>query len=184
MTTKQNFTIVIFSENRIGLVNRITSLFIQRHINIESFTASESEYKGIHRFTIVVEDTAEQIRKIAGQIEKQVEVLKAYYFTDEDTIFCEVALYKIKKSEEMDSPLLHSIIEEHGAAIKEVIGEFIVIEKSGTKQETHLLFEALRVFDIQGFVRSGRISLSKTYSTFANYLKDMEKRSKETVLIR
>lgn len=181
---KQNFTIVIFTENRIGLLNRITSLFIQRHINIESITASESEYDGIHRFTVVIVATEEQTQKVVSQIEKQVEVLKAFHFTDEHTIYCEIALYKIRRAADADDKLLNQIIKTNGAAIREIIGEFIVIEKSGTKEETHALFEALESFDIQGFVRSGRVSLSKTYSTFSKYLKELETHSKETILIK
>lgn len=181
---KQNFTIVIFTENRIGLVNRITALFIQRHINIESITASESEYAGIHRFTIVIKETEEQTQKVVRQIEKQVEVLKAYHFTDDNTVFCEIALYKIRRSADADDKLLNQVIKTHGAAIREIIGEFLVIEKTGTKQETNELLEALDPFDIQGFVRSGRVSLSKTYSTFSGHLKEIERHSRETILIK
>lgn len=181
---KKNFTIVIFTENRIGLLNRITSLFIQRHINIESITASESEYKGIHRYTMVINQTKVKTQKVVSQIEKQVEVLKAFYFTDEDTVFCEIALYKIRRSDQVDDKHLNKIIKQHGAAIHEVIGEFIVIEKTGTKVETEALFDDLSVFGIQGFVRSGRVSLSKSYSTFSKYLEQFEEHSKETILIK
>ena len=181
---KEKFTIVIFTENTIGLLNRVTSLFTQRHINIESITASESEYKGIHRYTIVIKETEFQTQKVVSQIEKQVEVLKAYYFTDDSTVFCEIALYKIRRSAEVDDKLLNQVIKQHGAAINEVIGEFIVIEKTGTKEETNALLEALEPFNIQGFVRSGRVSLSKTYSTFSKYLKELETHSKETILIK
>lgn len=181
---KENFTIVIFTENRIGLLNRITSLFIQRHINIESITASESEFEGIHRYTIVIQETESQTQKVVSQIQKQVEVLKAFYFTDDDTVYCEIALYKIKRSDSVDDRSLNQVIKQHGAAINEVIGEFIVIEKTGSKEETNVLFEALKPFGIQGFVRSGRVSLSKSHSTFSNYLKELEAHSKETILIK
>ncbi len=176
---KQRFTIVIFTENEIGLLNRITSLFTQRHINIESITASESEYKGIHRFTIVIQQTEELTIKVVKQIEKQVDVLKAFHFKDDDTIYCEIALYKIRRDENADDKLLNLVIKGHNAFIREILGEFIVIEKTGTKEETHELFEALEPFDIQGFVRSGRVSLSRTYSTFSKYLTDLETQSTE-----
>jgi acetolactate synthase I/III small subunit len=50
----QEFTLTIFSENRVGILNQITSVFTKRHINIESLTTSESAITGIHKFTIVV----------------------------------------------------------------------------------------------------------------------------------
>ena len=75
----QEFTITAFSENSIGLLNRITIIFTRRRLNIESLTVSASAIRGIHKFTIVVNTTQEQIEKVTLQIEKLVEVLKAYY---------------------------------------------------------------------------------------------------------
>lgn len=180
---KQIFTIVIFTENRIGLLNRITALFTQRHINIESLNTSESEYEGIHRFTVVINEEEDKTIKIAKQIEKQVEVLKAFYFTDSETVFSEIALYKIKIDTSFNENTLLDLVDKYDAKIKERFGEFIIIEKTGIKQETHALFEALSPFGIQGFVRSGRVSLSKTYSTFSKFLADVETHSKETICV-
>lgn len=176
---KKVYTIVIFTENTIGLLNRMTSLFTQRHINIESITASESEYHGIHRFTIVIEETEETTAKVVKQIEKQVEVLKAYCFTDQETVHSEIALYKIRILEDTDKDVLDSIIKKNKAIVKAQLGEFMILEKTGLKSETHQLFEDLKSFDLQGFVRSGRVSLSSTMSTFSAHLQTLEANSKE-----
>lgn len=180
---KQIFTIVIFTENKIGLLNRITSLFIQRHINIESITASESEHAGIHRFTVVIEETEEKTHKVVKQIEKQVEVLKALCFTDEETVYSELALYKIKVDASIDQNKLEEVIKAHGAHKKDEVNGFLIIEKTGLREETHAMFEALKPYGIEGFVKSGRISLSNKSGTFWKHLKDMESHSKETILI-
>ena len=42
--------------------------------------------------------TESGVKKIVQQIEKQVDVIKAFYHTDEETIFQESALYKVKSS--------------------------------------------------------------------------------------
>src|SRR5574344_1566609 len=96
---KQEFNIIAYSENNIGLLNRITIVFTRRKVNIESLTVSESALKGISKFTITVETTEEQVQKIVQQIEKQVEVLKAFYHTNEELISQEVALYKVSTDE-------------------------------------------------------------------------------------
>ena len=83
----KTFTISIYTENNIGLLNRISAIFQRRHINIESLTTSQSEIEGVNRFVIVVNITEEQAKKIVKQIEKQVETIKAYYHTDEETIY-------------------------------------------------------------------------------------------------
>ena len=144
-------------------------------------TTSESEYDGIHRFTVVIEELEERTLKVVKQIEKQVEVLKAFCFSDDETVYSEIALYKIKMDGSINTDLLHGVIEKHGAHVKEQIGDFLIIEKTGLKQETHDLFEALQPFGLQGFVRSGRVSLSKTISTFSRHLQDLEAHSKEII---
>jgi len=178
---KKPFTIVVFTENKIGLLNRVTSLFTQRHINIESLTVSESEFQGIHRFTVVIHDDAEKVRKIVKQIEKQVEVLKSYYFADEDTVFSEIALYKIDITTVSDSKKLKEVIEKN--KVKELAkeGNFIILEKTGTKEETNHVFDELKPFGLLGFVRSGRVSLSKSVGSFSGHLEQFELHSKEII---
>ena len=78
---KQEFTIKVYTENQIGLLNRIAIIFSRRKFNIESLNTSASEVDAIHRFTIVINETEEVVLKLFRQIEKQVEVLKAYFNT-------------------------------------------------------------------------------------------------------
>ena len=85
----KQFTVSVYTENNIGLLNRISAIFQRRHINIESINSSASEIEGVTRWTILVNMTEDQMKKIIGQIEKQVEVIKAYYHTDEETIYQE-----------------------------------------------------------------------------------------------
>ena len=51
---KTTFTVSIYTENNLGLLNRISAIFLKRHINIDSLTTSQSEIKDIFRFVIVV----------------------------------------------------------------------------------------------------------------------------------
>ena len=95
---KELYTITAFSENHIGLLNRITIVFTRRHINIESLTVSATEIKGIHRFTIAVEETKEQVEKVTAQIEKLPEVIRAEYYVNDEIVYREIALYKFTTS--------------------------------------------------------------------------------------
>ena len=70
---KTTYTISIYTENNVGLLNRISAIFLKRHINIRSVTSSESEIPNIYRFIIVVKVDVEQIIKLVKQIEKQIE---------------------------------------------------------------------------------------------------------------
>ncbi len=158
---KKLFTVSIYTENNIGLLNRISAIFQRRHINIESINTSISEIEGVSRWTIVVAVAEEQIKKILGQIEKQVDVIKAYYHTDEETIYQESCLFKIKSDLFFEDIAIQKIIKETHVRIVTVDREFFVLEKSGRKSEIEVLHQQLKPFGIMQFVRSGRIAVTK-----------------------
>lgn len=157
----QIYTVSIYTENNIGLLNRISAIFQRRHINIESIVSSVSEIKGVSRWTIVVKVTEEQIKKIIGQIEKQVEVIKAFYHTDDETIHQESCLFKIKSDLLFDERQIQNIIKDSNANIVTVNKKFFVLEKSGRRQELDELHQKLKPFGIMQFVQSGRIAVTK-----------------------
>ena len=160
-TEKQLYTISIYTENNIGLLNRISAIFQRRRINIESLNISVSEIEGVSRFTILVNMTEVNVKKILGQIEKQVEVIKAYYHEDDDTIFQESCLFKIKSDLLFEERQIQNIIKESNARIVTVNKAFFVLEKSGHRSEIELLHRELSVFGIMQFVRSARIAVTK-----------------------
>lgn len=159
MTT--TYTISIYSENNVGLLNRISAIFLKRHINIESLTTSPSEITDVFRFVIVVNVTETQVKKLVQQIEKQVDVIKAFYHTDEDTIFQETALYKVTTKFLFEERQIQNFIKQSHANIVTVSPEFFVIEKTGFRHETEQLREQLAPFGLLQFVRSGRLSVTK-----------------------
>ena len=157
-----NYTISVYTENNIGLLNRISAIFQRRHINIESLNTSRSEIDGVSRFTIVVFNISEErIKKIIGQIEKQVEVIKAYYHTDEETIYQVSGMFKIKSDLLFEERQIQNIIKESNSKIVTVNKEFFVLEKSGKKDEIDQLHKKLSAYGIMQFVRSGRIAVTK-----------------------
>ena len=158
----KTFTISIYTENNIGLLNRISAIFQRRHINIESLTTSQSEIEGVNRFVIVVNMTEENAKKIVKQIEKQVETIRAYYHTDEETIYTESCMFKIKSALLFEEPQIQNIIKDSNSQIVTVNKEFFVLEKSGRRHEIESLRRDLNVFGIMQFVRSGRIAVTKT----------------------
>ncbi|TDD94873.1 acetolactate synthase small subunit [Flavobacterium cellulosilyticum] len=155
------FTISVYSENNVGLLNRISGIFLKRHINILSLNVSESEIENVSRFIIVVKTTDKWVHNIVGQIEKQIEVIKAFYHIDEETIFLESAIFKIESSLLFDERKIQNIIKESNSEIVTVCRDFFVISKTGKRSEIIELYDKLKPFGIMQFARSGRISVSK-----------------------
>ena len=158
---KNEFNITIFSENNIGLLNRITINFTRRKINIESLTVSASALDGISKFIIVVYETEEKVQRLVAQLEKIVDVLKAYYMTNEEMVYQEMALYKVPTELLYENDTIENIVRNSGARILEVTREYVVVEKTGHKEETQELFEQLNKFGVTQFVRSGRIAITR-----------------------
>lgn len=166
------FIISAFTENKVGMLNRITIIFTRRHINIESITASESQIAGVYRYIITVKATEEQVKKVVGQIAKLVEVVKSFYYTEENIVYQELALYKIKTSTLIDTAA-EKIIREHHARVLTVAPAFIIIEKTGHEHENKALFEALQPFGVLEFARSGRVAITKPMKTLTEYLDEI-----------
>lgn len=155
------YTVSIYTENNIGLLNRISAIFQRRKINIESINSSISEIEGVTRWSIVVDISEEGIRKIIGQIEKQVEVIKAYYHTDDEIIYQESCLFKIKSDLLFEDRQIQNIIKDSNARIVTVNRDFFVLEMSGKKNEIEIMYREFKPFGIMQFVRSGRIAVTK-----------------------
>lgn len=177
METKQ-YTIAVFTENHIGLLNKITIVFTRRKINIESLTVSESQVEGIHSFTIVVNTTQAQVKKTVAQIDKLVEVIKAFYYEDDQIHAQEIALYKLPLNAINEGVDMGRFIRQNGARILDMTPEYIVIEKTGTHDETQELLEKLRPFGLLEFVRSGRVAVTKPMKTLTEYMGEIEKNQK------
>lgn len=174
MSKKEQFTLTVFSENRSGLLSRVVGLITRRKINIETLTVSQSSIEGIHRFTIVLEITEEVVQKVVAQIDKQVDVLKAFYYRNKEIVYQEIALYKVPAAAMYNGSKVERLIRKHNARILSIESEYIVVEKTGHERETEALLEEFRKIGIYEFVRSGRIAIVKEMERLNKYLATME----------
>ncbi|HEY4209763.1 MAG TPA: acetolactate synthase small subunit [Puia sp.] len=171
---KQQYTITVYTENQIGLLNRIAILFSRRKINVESLNTSPSEAEGIHRFTIVINETEEVVRKLCRQIEKQVDILKAYFNTNEEIIWQELALYKVSTEEIAEKVKVERLLREYGARAVVIRKDYTVFETTGQREETNKLIEVLDPYGLIEFVRSARVAIIKDSHGFHEKLKEFE----------
>ncbi|WP_345948443.1 MULTISPECIES: acetolactate synthase small subunit [unclassified Mucilaginibacter] len=173
---KQEFNITVYTENQIGLLNRIAIIFTRRKINIDSLNTSPSEIESIHRFNIVIDETEEVVRKVCRQIEKQVEVLKVYYHTNADIIWQEMALYKVPADIIAEKASVERLLRENGARAVVIRKDYIVFETTGHREETDNLIKVLQPYGLIEFVRSARIAIIKDSDGFNRKLREFEQR--------
>ena len=175
------YTITIFSENTVGLLNQITIIFTRRALNIETLSVSPSAIKGIHKFTITIFSTQDVMEKVIKQIDKRVDILKSYYNTDEDLVFQEIALYKLSTELFLKMGSVEDLIRKHNARILEINEVCVVLEKTGHYAETKALFKELsEMIGVLQFIRSGRIAINKSkVERLSDMLALMEKKKQE-----
>src|ERR1700712_1915176 len=171
---KQEFTITVYTENHIGFLTRIATMFSRRKINIDSMNTSPSEIEGIHRFTIVIDETEEVVRKLARQLEKQVEVLKVYFNTNEEIVWQEMALYKVPTDEITEKVKVERLLRKYGARAVVIRKDYIVFETTGQREETDKLVRVLAPYGLIEFVRTARVAIIKSSHGFHEKLKEFE----------
>ncbi len=171
---KKEFTISVYTENHIGLLVRIAIIFSRRKINIDSLNTSPSEIDGIHRFNIVISESEEVVKKLARQIEKQVEVLKVYYNTNDDIIWQELALYKVETDAVAEKANVERLLRAYGARAVVIRKDYTVFETTGHREETDGLIKVLEPYGLIEFVRSARVAIIKNSEGFHKKLKEFE----------
>lgn len=162
MEETQLYTITIFTENTVGLLHQISMIFSRRCLNIESIAACACSIEGVHKYTLTCQSTRPMMKQVVKQIEKRIDVLKAYLHTDDEIIFQEVALYKVPMGNDKSPRELTDIVHRHHAAVLEMQPEYVVIEKTGHPDEIMALFEQLKPYGIRQFVRSGRVAIVRS----------------------
>ena len=176
MGAKKEFTLTVYTENQIGILNRIATIFSRRKINVESLNTSPTEVESVHRFTIVINEVEEVVSKLCRQIEKQVEVLKAYYNTEDEIVWQELALYKVSTDVIVEKVKVERLLREFGARAVAIRKDYTVFETTGHREETEKLLRALEPYGLIEFVRSARVAILKGSHDFHERLKEFEQK--------
>lgn len=176
----QLFTISVFTENQVSLLHQISMVFSRRCLNIESLTVSACSIPGVHKFTITCKSTREMMEHVVKQIEKRIDVLKAFLHTDAEIVFQEVALYKVPTESVLKSREIEDIVRRSGARVLEIQPEYTVFEKTGHTDEVKELFDRLKPLGLRQFVRSGRVAVTKANAELVDdFLRHQEERKQK-----
>jgi len=175
MDSKQEYTITLYTENSIGILGRVAGIFTRRKINIESLSTSPSEIENVHRFTIVIEESEEVATLLCMQIEKQIDVLKAYFNNNDELIWQEQALYKVPTNIIAEKAYVERLLRQYGANTVVIRNDYTVFETAGHREEIDNLTQELTKYGLIEFVRGARIAIIKASAGFHEKLLQFEK---------
>lgn len=156
------YIVVIFTENHVGVLNRITACYLRRKINIESLRVSESSVKGISMFVISAFTSPEIIEKLVKQISNIIDVIEVEYYTPDELITQEIALYKISPKIVGQTERIDLINRTWGARVIAINPNFVILEKTGSYEEIwEMRMKLLEMGMLQEFSSSGKVVLHK-----------------------
>ncbi|MCK7560171.1 acetolactate synthase small subunit [Chitinophaga sedimenti] len=169
---QKEYTITVYTEDRIGITNRITIIFTRRRINITSLTTSETEIPGVYKFVITVLATRELLDKVVLQIERLIEIHRAFVHEEDEVVYQELALYKVS-TKALANGNIERLIRDNHARILTIAEDYFVIEKTGHQQELLDLLKKLEPYGLIEYTKSGRVAIVKWSRRFHEHLKNL-----------
>lgn len=171
---KEEYTLTVYTEDQIGLMNKIAIMFLRKKIGFKSLNISSCEIANMYRFTIVVNETSEIVQNLTLQIEKIIDVFKCYCNNNEEILTVQTVLYKVSTKVLMTAENFDVILKKYSAKFASVKKKYTFIEFTGQENEVDCLTQALQKFELVEFVKSATVSLIKSSEGFEKELAELE----------
>jgi acetolactate synthase-1/3 small subunit len=153
-------TITALVENRPGVLTRVAGLFSRRGFNIESLAVSITEDPTVSRMTIVVGGDERALEQISKQLNKLVEVIKVYDYTETPNVERELALMKVTAEPARRAEIMQ-ICDIFRAKIIDVSERTLTLEVTGPVAKVDALKNMLEPYGIKEMVRTGKIVVAR-----------------------
>jgi acetolactate synthase-1/3 small subunit len=153
-------TLVVYVEDKPGVLNRVASLFRRRAFNIESLTVGHTDQPGISRMTIVVEADEQTGQRIEANLYKLVNVLRVENVSSQPAVVRDLALIKVRTDPE-SRPHVLQIADVFRARVVDVKNGSVIVEVTGTEDKVDGLLEVLRPYGIIEMVRTGIVAMNR-----------------------
>ncbi|MGD9129516.1 MAG: acetolactate synthase small subunit [Candidatus Woesebacteria bacterium] len=144
MKKVKNYTLIVFAENKPGVLNKVTMLIRRKMYNVETITAYKTETPGISRITINVNDQeSSKVEQIVRQLKKIVEVTEVINVTNQKPVVRELVLIKVKTNNGSRAQV-SQLANIFRGNIVDVSQDSMVVEITGNPQKVE---SAICVFD-------------------------------------
>ena len=127
--------ILAFTQNRPGVLNKVSMLIRRKMYNVETITACATAQPGISRMTLTLyEDSDDKMAQVVKQIEKLTEVVSARELDIDQSFWREVAIVKFEadgdKMEKLSGKYRLEILDRrnHGTFIVQLAGTSKMID--------------------------------------------------------
>ena len=152
--------ISLLMNNQPGILSRISALFSGRGFNIETIAVNVTDDPKISKIILTTWGNQDTIIKIEKQLNRMVDVLQVDDLTGREAIRREMALVRVKITEEQKSELMQTI-DTHKWKVVSSSADYCIMEVTGDKKEIENALAVLKPLGMDDFSRTGTIALAK-----------------------
>ena len=146
-------------ENKPGILFKVTHLFRSRNFNIDSLTVGVMENPEFSKMVITTVGTEKQIAQIVKQLDKMIDTIEVKRLDEKESVYKELALFKVKLSDASDSAEINKLANTFGAKIHNEQENSLIVELTSTPDEIKSFEESIKSFGILDSARTGVTAL-------------------------
>jgi acetolactate synthase-1/3 small subunit len=146
-------------ENKPGILFKVTHLFRARNFNIDSISVGVMENPEFSKMTITTVGTEKQIAQIVKQLDKMIDTIEVKRLDEKESVYKELALFKIKSNEESTSTEISKLADTYGAKIHNGPKGSLIAELTSTPDKIKAFEELIKPFGILDSARTGVTAL-------------------------
>ena len=155
---KHIFSILV--ENHPGVLSRIAGLFSARGYNIESLCVASTIDPQISRVSLVTKGDELILEQIKKQLNKIINVIKVYDYTDVPYVQRDLALVKVKAKLEHRAEILR-IVDIFRSRVVDVSPNYYTLEITGNEEKIEAFLRLLKPMGIKEIARTGPVALAR-----------------------
>jgi len=146
-------------ENKPGILFKVTHLFRARNFNIDSISVGVMENPEFSKMVITTVGTEKQIAQIVKQLDKMIDTIEVKRLDEKESVYKELALFKVKLSDASDSAEINKLANTFGAKIHNEQEDSLIVELTSTPNEIKSFEESIKSFGILDSARTGVTAL-------------------------
>jgi acetolactate synthase-1/3 small subunit len=157
-------TLIAIVLDKPGVLNRVSSLMRARNFNIDSLAVSRTDQPDVSRMTITLHGDDVAVEQAAKQLYRLIDVLKVQDVTADAVVAQELALVKIRATDNNRAEIL-KLVELSKGRVVDLAGESVVVEVTGPESEVDGFVALVRGYGIKEIVRTGAVVMSRGSSS-------------------
>jgi acetolactate synthase-1/3 small subunit len=151
-------TLSVLTEDKPGVLARVSSLLARRGFNIHSLAVGPSHEDGMSKMTIVVE--APELEQVKKQLHKLVNVVRITELDPDQSLEREIMLVRVSAPPGKRSEVLE-VASIFKAVAVDVGHNSICFQIAGEPAKINDFLELLRPYGVIDLVKSGRVALGR-----------------------